>query len=154
MIIILPSSATDEPETIPHVKIVSPLHNTTVSPVNLTVVGVSSDERLGNCKVYLQINGGVPQLVTSGGPNNTIGDLPVWYFSSSLDIHPLKIGKNNLTASYFCDDDPSPTVHDSIEITVDPKMPPNRLVPAPLLLSKHIDGGLPSTGGGRLESTN
>lgn len=97
-----PSIATPRPPSNippPTVEITSHEDGQQVQLGELTIGGVSSDNKDSNCWVYADVNDITPMRNVSG---IDFGDLSQWSFTYSEDYQLIREGSNELTAKISC----------------------------------------------------
>ena len=91
----------------PTIKITSPTKGQQVSPGELTITGISSDDVTSDCTVYTDWNDLKPmQKVTPRGGEGT-DDYSSWTFTYAEDYHLITEGLNELTSKISCENSPS-----------------------------------------------
>ena len=89
--------------TLPTIQIISPQEGEQVSPGELAIHGISSDNEDTDCRVYADVNDITPmQNVSAAGDSGEEDDFSKWSFTYTPKYQLIKQGVNELTAKITC----------------------------------------------------
>src|SRR5918996_1544906 len=89
--------------TLPTIQIISPQEGEQVSPGELAIHGISSDNEDTDCRVYADVNDITPmQNVSAAGDSGEEDDFSKWSFTYTPKYQLIKQGINELTAKITC----------------------------------------------------
>jgi hypothetical protein len=89
--------------TLPTIQIISPHEGEQVSPGELAIHGISSDNEHTDCRVYADVNDITPmQNVSAAGDSGEEDDFSKWSFTYTPNYQLIKQGVNELTAKITC----------------------------------------------------
>jgi hypothetical protein len=87
----------------PTIQITSPQDSQQVPLGELTIQGISSDNKDNDCKVFADVNDKTPMRnVTAAGDSKEDDDFSKWTFTYTQDYQLIKEGENELTAKITC----------------------------------------------------
>lgn len=76
-----------------------------IPPGELSIQGISSDDKQTDCQVYADVNDVTPMRnVTATEDIEEDNDFSQWTFTYSQDYQLIKLGENELTAKISCSD--------------------------------------------------
>ena len=87
----------------PTIQITSPQDDQQVTPGELSIQGISSDNEDTDCKVFADVNDNTPmQNVTAVGDSGEEDDFSKWTFTYNQNYQLIEEGENELTVKITC----------------------------------------------------
>ena len=127
--------------TLPTIQIISPQEGEQVSPGELAIHGISSDNEDTDCRVYADVNDITPmQNVSAAGDSGEEDDFSKWSFMYTPKYQLIKQGVNELTAKITCLNERNPNA-DAFHLMSTSAAPLNSSPPLSKWHTVNVTGG-------------